>query len=121
MQIGLGHWILRLWSHVRCLRGGRITRADAISGRHFRSAPHTMQHEEFMPLRVSARFVRTSDAGFDYENRRRKRGEIRSVRVNPLVRIIVQRMRGALGAMAYRRSDSALQARRRCRYRASAR
>ena len=44
---------------------------------------------------------------FDYDDWRRERGEIRSVRVNPLVRIIVQRMRDPLGAMAYRRRDSA--------------
>lgn len=57
---------------------------------------------------------------FDYDDWR-EHGEIRSARVNPLVRIIVQPMRDPLGAMAYRRSDLALDALARRCYRASAR
>ena len=43
---------------------------------------------------------------FDYDEWRPDNDEIRAVRVNPLVRIIVQRMRNPLSAMAYRRRDS---------------
>lgn len=82
--------------------------ADGISGRRCRSVPNTTQRDEPMP-RSTYRLDSSEHRipAFDYDDWRRDNDEIRSVRVNPLVRIIVQRMRDPLGAMAYRRRDSA--------------
>lgn len=82
--------------------------ADGISGRRCRSVPNTMRREESVP-RCTCRRDSSEHRipAFDYDDWRRDNDEVRSVRVNPLVRIIVQRMRDPLGAMAYRMRDSA--------------
>ncbi|HEF5869905.1 TPA: hypothetical protein SAY52_000462 [Burkholderia cenocepacia] len=83
--------------------------ADGISRRRCRRALNAMQREEIDDASyVSARFHRHRIPAFDYDDCGRDNEEVRSVRVNPLVRIIVQRMRDPLGAMAYRMRDSAM-------------